>query len=60
MKNLIYTTVGYNIEWFNVILILIDSLIDYSSPNTFDFLLICDDNMYDYIKDYFNRVEEED
>ena len=55
MKNLIYTTIGYNIEWFDIILILIDSLIDYSYPNKFDFLVICDDNMYNHIKDYFNK-----
>jgi len=52
---LIYTTLGYNIKWFDIILVLIDSLIKYSSPINFDFLIICDDNMNQYINDYLNK-----
>ena len=55
MNNLIYTTLGFNIEWFKVVLILIDSLIEYSLPINYDFLIICDSNMYDYISNYIKE-----
>jgi len=55
--NLIYTTCGYNINWFSIILILVDSLKKYSSPINFDFLIICDDNMESFIKNYFESQD---
>jgi hypothetical protein len=48
-KNLVYTTIGYNEKWFDIILLLLFSIEKYTTIKDFDFLLICDDNMYDSI-----------
>ena len=55
MKNLVYTTIGYSLTWFNIIKLLLDSLQLYSNPVMFDFLIICDENMYMYISDYLEN-----
>lgn len=48
MKNLIYTTIGYDIKYIKIIKLLLDSLVKYSQI-TFDFCIICDNNMYNEI-----------
>jgi len=52
MNNLIYTTIGYDVKWFNVIKLLLKSLSKCSSPYTFDFLIICDNNLYTHINNH--------
>jgi len=55
-RHLIYTTIGYSIKWFDIILLLLDSIEKYTTcKKSFDFLIICDDNMYDEISIYLQN-----
>uniref|UniRef100_A0A6C0DR79 Nucleotide-diphospho-sugar transferase domain-containing protein n=1 Tax=viral metagenome TaxID=1070528 RepID=A0A6C0DR79_9ZZZZ len=48
--NLIYTTIGYDIKWFNIVLIMLKSIEKYTiDKSVFDFLIICDECMYEFI-----------
>lgn len=58
-RHLIYTTIGYNLEWINIILLLLDSIEKYTSDKkSFDFLIICDDNMYDPISSRLQNYQD--
>lgn len=46
MTNLIYTVLGYNFEWINIINLMMESLNMHSTHN-FDFLIMCDSDMYE-------------
>jgi len=50
--NLIYTSVGYNIKWLEIVVLLLNSIEKYTIIKDFDFLIICDDNMFNYISDF--------
>ena len=52
ITNLIYTTFGYDINWFKIILLLLNSVEKCVDIKTFDFLIICDDNMFEIIHQY--------
>ncbi len=49
MTNLIYTVLGYNFEWINIINLMMESLNMHSTHN-FDFLIMCDSDMYLIVK----------
>lgn len=53
-SNLIYTTFGYDINWINIVVLLMDSLYEYSRPYTYDFLIMCDKDMHNHV---VNRLQ---
>ena len=53
-KNLIYTVIGYDEKWIEVVELLLQSIIKYSFPFSFDFMIICDESMCDNIRNYFS------
>jgi len=50
--NLIYTSIGYNIKWLEIVVLLLNSIEKYTIIKDFDFLIICDDNMFNYISEF--------
>ena len=60
-KNLVYTTIGFSKSYIQCIELFLKSILAYSSfPLTFDFLIICDEAMFNDVSDIAYSIFDND
>lgn len=59
-KNLVYTTIGFSKSYIQCIELFLTSILAYSTPLTFDVLVICDEEMFNEVSDIAYSIFDDD